>query len=81
MMSLPPRFPGASPVKGDYRLKRDSYVWLAGSGHLHMEAGSLLSGYLLRRNEVYQKIVLATQDGVININEEDVESLGEYLDN
>jgi hypothetical protein len=77
MKSTPPTgFAGASRISSGYRLKRDSYVWLAGSGYRHMERGSLLTGYLLRRNEVYQKLVLATQDGVLNINEEDVEPLG-----
>lgn len=69
----PTGFPGASRTSSGYRLTRDSYVWLAGSGYRHMSRGSLLTGYLLRRNEVYQKLVLATQEGVLNVNEEDVE--------
>lgn len=74
MNSTPPAgFPGASRTSSGYRLKRDSYVWLAGSGYRHMARGSLLTGYLLRRNDTYLKLVLATQDGVLNVNEEDVE--------
>lgn len=72
----PKGFPGASRTSREYRLKRDSYVWLAGRGYRHMTRGSLLSGYLLRRNDVYQKLVLETRDGVLNVNEEDVEQLG-----
>lgn len=77
MSTVPPKgFAGASRRSHEYRLKRDSYVWLAGSGYRHMSRGSLLSGYLLRRNEVYQKLVLETREGVLNVNEEDVEQLG-----
>ncbi|MEX2540335.1 MAG: hypothetical protein WD314_00945 [Trueperaceae bacterium] len=77
MNTTPPTgFPGASRTSSGYRLKRDSYVWLAGSGYRHMTRGSMLTGYLLRRNEVYQKLVVATQDGVFNVNEEDVEQVG-----
>lgn len=72
----PKGFPGATRTSRQYRLKRDSYVWLAGSGYRHMTRGSLLSGYLLRRNDVYQKLVLETREGVLNVNEEDVEQLG-----
>lgn len=66
---------GASTTNRGYRLKRDSYVWLAGSGYRHMTRGSLLTGHLLRRNDTYQKLVLATQEGVLNVNEEDVEQV------
>ena len=77
MSTVPPKgFAGVAGGSREYRLKRDSYVWLAGSGYRHMRRGSLLSGYLLRRNEVYQKLVLETRDGVLNVNEEDVEQLG-----
>lgn len=72
----PTGFPRASRTSTGYRLTRDSYVWLAGSGHRHMTRGSLLTGYLLRRNEVYQKLVLETNEGVLNVNEEDVEAVG-----
>ncbi|MEX2535870.1 MAG: hypothetical protein WD273_09780 [Trueperaceae bacterium] len=57
-------------------MTRDSYVWLAGRGYRRVARGSLLSGYLLRRNEVYQKLVLETKEGVLNVNEEDVEAVG-----
>jgi hypothetical protein len=77
MKTTPPTgFPGAASTSSGYRLKRDSYVWLAGTGYRHMERGSLLTGYLLRRNEIYQKLVLATNEGVLNVNEEDVEPVG-----
>jgi hypothetical protein len=77
MKTTPPTgMPGAARTSSGYRLKRDSYVWLAGSGYRHMERGSQITGYLLRRNEVYQKLVLATQEGVLNVNEEDVEPIG-----
>lgn len=65
--------PGPASASLEYRLKRDSYVWLAGRGYRPLRRGTLLSGELIRRNEVFNKLVLATDEGVLNVNEEDVE--------
>lgn len=56
-------------------LARDAYVWLAGDGHQFLERGTVLTGRLLRRNEVHRKLVLDTATGIVSVNEEDVEPL------
>lgn len=77
MYFVPPNGVVRDPMSRAYRMKRDGYVWLPGNGrHRQLSRGTLISGYLLRRNDVFQQLVLETEDGVVNVNEEDVEALG-----
>lgn len=59
--------------KGRFRLRRDAYGWQVGRGQRLLARGTLLEGWVVRRNSRARRLVLDTGDIRLTLNEEDLE--------
>ncbi|HKI56394.1 MAG TPA: hypothetical protein VKB31_04520 [Trueperaceae bacterium] len=66
----------AEGATGRFRVRRDAYCWQVGGGHRHLLRGTLLEGRILRRNAQVRRVVIDTGQGVLTLNEEDLEPAG-----
>ena len=60
-------------AKSRFRVRRDAYGWQIGGGQRHLQRGTLLEGWVVRRNRRVRRVVLDTGDAMLTLNEEDLE--------
>lgn len=66
----------AQGVVGRFRVRRDAYGWQVGGGHRHLLRGTLVEGRVLRHNTRARRVIIDTREGVLSLNEEDLEPAG-----
>lgn len=64
---------GADGEVGRFRVLRDAYGWVVGDGSRLLERGTLVTGRVMRRNRSMRRIVIDTGQGLLTMNEEDLE--------